>query len=72
MTFDGTGLMALGDWSQQGILNNYSGGVRYSTVFALTDEEAKDAVKLWLETEFSGDERHMRRLKRLEKLGYRV
>jgi hypothetical protein len=38
---DGTGVMALGDWSQMGILNNYSGGVRYGTRFTLTAAEAK-------------------------------
>ncbi|MDD4868988.1 MAG: glycosyl hydrolase [Kiritimatiellae bacterium] len=43
---DGTGIMALGDWSQVGILNNYSGGVRYSTVFTLTKEEAKTGAIL--------------------------
>jgi len=43
---DGTGIMALGDWSQLGILNNYSGGVRYSTVFGLTAEEARGQVEL--------------------------
>ncbi|MEI8373082.1 MAG: glycosyl hydrolase [Planctomycetota bacterium] len=43
---DGTGVMALGDWSQLGILNNYSGGVRYSTVFKLNVEEAKGKVEL--------------------------
>lgn len=28
----------------------------------LTSDEAKEAVKIWLETEFSGEERHVRRL----------
>ena len=37
---DGKGLMPLGDWSQLGILTNYSGGVRYSTQITLTKEEA--------------------------------
>lgn len=32
----------------------------------LSDEEAKDAVTLWLETEFSGEERHIRRLDKLD------
>jgi len=43
---DGTGIMAIGDWSQRGILNNYSGGVRYSTAFGLTEEEARGKVEL--------------------------
>ncbi len=43
---DGTGVMTLGDWSQTGILNNYSGGVRYGTRFALTAAEAKAQVAL--------------------------
>lgn len=38
---DGKGVMDLGDWSKMGILNNYSGGVRYSTRFTLTRDEAK-------------------------------
>ncbi len=28
----------------------------------LSEEEAKDAIKTWLETPFSGDERHVRRI----------
>ncbi len=32
----------------------------------LSEEEAKEAVKLWLETPFSGDERHVRRLRKLD------
>ena len=43
---DGSGLMALGDWSKVGILNNYSGGVRYRTHLTLTAEEAKAKVTL--------------------------
>ena len=43
---DGKGIMALGDWSQMGILTNYSGGVRYSTRFTLTKEEAEAKTEL--------------------------
>ena len=32
----------------------------------VTEDEAKEAVKIFLETEFSGDERHVRRIKKLE------
>ena len=32
----------------------------------LTDREAIEAVKLWLETKFSNSERHKRRLKKIE------
>lgn len=32
----------------------------------LSAEEAKGAVKKWLETEFSGEERHARRIKKIE------
>jgi glycosyl hydrolase family 106( putative alpha-L-rhamnosidase) len=41
---DGNGLLTLGDWSQLGILNNYSGGVRYRTNFTLTKDDAKAHV----------------------------
>lgn len=34
----------------------------------LTFEEAKEAVKLWLETEFSKEERHMRRIKKIDNI----
>lgn len=34
----------------------------------LSGEQAEDAVKLWLETPFSGDERHIRRLEEIDKL----
>lgn len=33
----------------------------------ITTSEAKDAVLLWLNTKFSGDERHVRRIKKIEK-----
>lgn len=33
------------------------------------EEEAKEAVKVWLETPFSGDERHIRRTEKIEKYG---
>ena len=32
----------------------------------LSEEEALEAVKLWLETPFSGDERHVRRIKKID------
>lgn len=34
----------------------------------LNEEEAKEAVKIWLETAFSGDERHIRRLNKIDSL----
>jgi len=34
----------------------------------LTPEQAKEAVKLWLETQFSYDERHVRRLNKIRYL----
>jgi hypothetical protein len=42
----GSGLMALGDWSKIGVLNNYSGGVRYRTQIVLTKDEARAGVVL--------------------------
>jgi hypothetical protein len=40
------GIMPLGDWSQLGILNNYSGGVRYRTTLTLSEQEVTGAVEL--------------------------
>ncbi|MES2059615.1 MAG: RpiB/LacA/LacB family sugar-phosphate isomerase [Patescibacteria group bacterium] len=34
------------------------------------EENAKEAVKLWLETSFSGDARHVRRIKKIERIAY--
>lgn len=41
--------------------NILSIGARFTT-----EEEAKEAIRLFLETKFSGDERHIRRIKKLE------
>lgn len=32
----------------------------------LSEEEAKEAVKVWFDTEFTGEERHVRRLEKLD------
>lgn len=34
----------------------------------LTEEETKKAVKLWLETDFSNEARHIRRIKKMEEI----
>lgn len=34
----------------------------------VTEEEAKDVVKKWLELPFSGDERHVRRISKIEEV----
>ena len=34
----------------------------------VSEEDAKKAVALWLSTDFSGDERHVRRLRKMEEL----
>ncbi len=34
----------------------------------LNDDEAKEAVDLWLETEFSGEERHKRRIEKIDEI----
>jgi len=36
----------------------------------LSEEDAIEAIDLWLETNFSGEERHLRRIKKLDKMGF--
>ena len=43
---NGQGVMPLGDWSKFGILNNYSGGVRYQKQFTLTQPETEGALEI--------------------------
>lgn len=35
----------------------------------LSEEEAKEAVELWLDTDFSGEPRHLHRIKKLDQMG---
>ena len=35
----------------------------------LSDDEAKEAVRVWLETPFSGEERHIRRIGKIDETG---
>jgi hypothetical protein len=42
----GTGVMALGDWSQMGILHNYSGGVQYRSSVTLTEDQIGGRVEV--------------------------
>lgn len=43
---NGQGRMALGDWSKMGILNNYSGGVRYKTSIEVSQAEISEQITL--------------------------
>ena len=38
----------------------------------MSEDEAKSALELWLETPFSDEERHVRRIKKIEKLSNRA
>ena len=43
---DGQGAMPLGDWSKQGVLKNYSGGIRYSKTVQLGRDEVDGISEL--------------------------
>jgi ribose 5-phosphate isomerase B len=48
-------------------LHNNANIISLSSRF-LSEDEAKQAIKIFLETQFSGDERHIRRIDQIEKL----
>lgn len=48
-------------------LHNDANIISLSSRF-LSEDEAKQAVKIFLETKFSGDERHLRRIKKIEEV----
>jgi len=60
--------MALGDWSNMGILNNYSGGVRYNTSFMLDEDQARAKVTIDLGSVTATAEVHLNG----QKVGVRV
>jgi hypothetical protein len=41
---DGSGLMRTGDWSECGILKNYSGGIRYRNKVSITSAQVKSGI----------------------------
>ncbi|NLA50027.1 MAG: hypothetical protein GX876_11270, partial [Bacteroidales bacterium] len=41
---DGSGLMRTGDWSESGILKNYSGGIRYKNKISITSAQARSGI----------------------------
>lgn len=65
---NGRGVMALGDWSNMGILNNYSGGVRYNTSFMLDEDQARAKVTIDLGSVTATAEVHLNG----QKVGVRV
>jgi hypothetical protein len=43
---DGQGVLALGDWSRVGTLNNYSGGVRYHSEITLAEDQIGGRIEI--------------------------